>query len=318
MADGLTGSRRRQMDAFGVEFGKALGQLVSEYRTAFAGVALLWHLSTLAVLCLVVRYGNRYRRLFAVYFALAYAWLVVFVGVWMSVQLFERMGAVALVVYGATPAFLLVILFGWLRELRSPRLDLDLRNIERWRLLVAVPMFLWGFWYPPYIFGERLVFDPAELLFGAYGLMGCPTTMVVLSLLFLTYPSGNRRLFHLLTAYAVLVGAAMIALRYVPDIPFFVLGIASVALIVWSRLPHRRGRETARGARTSTYCPRPRPRTPSTCGERWPAPTAPPPGSPPPRRPAARHRPGSGEIGRDPRAARRGVRRHRADPRSSR
>jgi hypothetical protein len=233
-ADGLIGSRRRQMDAFGVEFGKALGQIVGEYRTAFAGVALLWHVSTLAVLCLVVRYGNRYRRLFAAYFTLAYAWLVVFVGVWMSVQLFERMGAVALAVYGATPAFLLVILVAWLRELRSPRLDLDLRSIERWRLLVAVPMFLWGFWYPPYIFGERLVFDPAELMFGAYGLMGCPTTMVVLSLLFLTYPSGNRRLFHLLTAYAVLVGAAMVALRYVPDIPFFILGIASVALIVRS------------------------------------------------------------------------------------
>jgi hypothetical protein len=40
------------------------------------------------------------------------------------------------------------------------------------------------------------------------------------SLLFLKYPAGNRRLFHLLTAYAVFVGAAMVALRCVPDIPF--------------------------------------------------------------------------------------------------
>ena len=38
-------------------------------------------------------------------------------------------------------------------------------------------MLVWGLWYPPYIFGVRLVFDPAELLFGAYGLMGCPVTM---------------------------------------------------------------------------------------------------------------------------------------------
>jgi hypothetical protein len=89
-----------------------------------------------------------------------------------------------------------------------------------------------GFWYPPYIFGVRLVWDPAELLFGAYGLMGCPTTMVALAVLFLKYPAGNRRLFHLLTGYAVFVGAAMVALLYVPDIPFFVLGAASLALII--------------------------------------------------------------------------------------
>jgi hypothetical protein len=57
-------------------------------------------------------------------------------------------------------------------------------------------------------------------------------TMVTLSLLFLKYPAGNRTLFNLLTAYAVMVGAAMVALLYVPDIPFFFLGLASLALIV--------------------------------------------------------------------------------------
>jgi hypothetical protein len=232
------------MDPFGVEFGKTLGHLVGEYRTTFAWVALVWHLSTLAVMYLVVRYGNRYRRVFAAYFAINYVWLVAFVGIWMSAQLYARMGAVALAVYGATPVFLLIITYQWFKELRVPRLDLDFRGIEKWRLLVAVPMLVWGFWYPPYIFGVRLVWDPAELLFGAYGLMGCPTTMVALSLLFLKYPAGNRRLFHLLTAYAVFVGAAMVALLYVPDIPFFVLGLASLALIVATKL-------TDRSARTS-------------------------------------------------------------------
>jgi hypothetical protein len=80
------------------------------------------------------------------------------------------------------------------------------------------------------------------VLFGAYGLMGCPTTMVALSLLFLKYPAGNRRLFHLLTAYAVFVGAAMVALLYVPDIPFFVLGLASLALIVATKIKDRSAR----------------------------------------------------------------------------
>jgi hypothetical protein len=230
------------MDPFGVEFGKTIGQLVTEYRTTFAWVALVWHLSTFALLYLIFRYGNRYRRVFAAYFALNYAWLVAFVGVWMSVQLYERMGTVALAVYGATPVFLLIVLYQWYRELRNPRLDLDFRNIEKWRLLVAVPMAVWGLWHPPYIFGVRLVFDPAELLFGAYGLMGCPVTMVALSLLFLKYPAGNRTLFNLLTAYAVMVGAAMVALLYVPDIPFFFLGLASLALIVKTNISIRRRR----------------------------------------------------------------------------
>jgi hypothetical protein len=47
------------MDPFGIEFGKTLGQLVGEYRTTLVWAALIWHLSTLAVLYLVVRYGNR-------------------------------------------------------------------------------------------------------------------------------------------------------------------------------------------------------------------------------------------------------------------
>jgi hypothetical protein len=50
------------MDPSGVEFGKTIGQLVTEYRTTFAWVALVWHLSTFALLYLIFRYGNRYRR----------------------------------------------------------------------------------------------------------------------------------------------------------------------------------------------------------------------------------------------------------------
>jgi hypothetical protein len=121
-----------------------------------------------------VRYGNRYRRVFAAYVALNYAWLVALVGIWMSVQLHARMGAVALAVYGATPVFLLIILYQWIQELKVPKLDLDFSGIEKWRLLVAVPMLAWGFWYPPYIFGVRLVLDPTELLFGRLRSDGLP------------------------------------------------------------------------------------------------------------------------------------------------
>lgn len=215
-----------------------MGRLVTEYRDTYPWLAPLPHVATLLLLFLVFRHGQRYRRAFTVYFLLNFAWLVVFVGGWFCVRLYREMGVAALAMYGATPVLLVVILIQWRRELAHPRLDLDFSRFPRWRLLVAVPILLWGFWYPRYEWGVRVVFDPAELLFGAYGLMGCPTTMVALSVLFLKYPQGNRPLFHALTAYAVCIGAAMVALRYVPDIPFFALGLAALGLII-----HHRRRE---------------------------------------------------------------------------
>lgn len=237
------------MDEFAAKFGMLMGQLVVEYRNTYAWLSPLPHLGTIVLLYLVLRYGQRYRRAFTLYFLLNCVWLVVFVGGWFSVHLYQRMGIVALGMYGGTPILLLAILYQWVQELRQPRLDLDFTRFNKWRLLISIPVFLWGFWYPPYEWGVRLVFDPKELLFGAYGLMGCPTTMVPLSVLFLKYPAGNRPLFYFLTVYAVVIGAAMVALKYVPDIPFFFIGLASLALIISTRLKRgeRNGNPQAQG-----------------------------------------------------------------------
>jgi hypothetical protein len=228
------------MDEFAVQFGMLMGQLVTEYRAAYAWLAPLPHLATLLLLYLIFRYGQRYRKIFTLYFIITYIWSVIFVGGWFSVQLYQRLGIAALGMYGATPILLLIILYQWVQEFRNPRLDLNFTRFDKWRLLVAVPFLIWGFWYPPYEWGVRLIFDPRELLFGAYGLMGCPTTMVPLSILFLKYPAGNRPLFYILTAYAVCIGAAMVALQYVPDIPFFLLGLASLGLIIIAKLKEQK------------------------------------------------------------------------------
>jgi len=220
------------LDEFGIKFGILMGQLVTEYRNMFAWLAPVPHVVTLLLLILIFRFGQRFRKVFVLYFIINYIWLLVFVGGWFSIQLYTRMGPAALGMYIATPVLLAVILFQWINELRHPRLDLDLTKYKKWRLLIFIPAFLWGFWYPPYEWGVGLDFNPRELLFGAYGLMGCPTTMIPLSLLFLKYPSGNRPLFYALTAYSVFIGAAMVALRYIPDIPFFLLGLASLALLL--------------------------------------------------------------------------------------
>jgi hypothetical protein len=78
----------------------------------------------------------------------------------------------------------------------------------------------------------------SELLFGAYGLMGCPTTIIPLTLLFLKYPKTNKPLYYALMMYALFIGAAMVALQYVPDIPFFFLGVASLGLVIVTKFRH--------------------------------------------------------------------------------
>lgn len=224
-----------------MNFGISMGQLVAQYRSTYAWLAPLPHIITLALLYLVFRYGQRWRRAFTVYFTVNYLWLMVFVGGWFSFQLYQRMGIPALAMYGATPLLLLHVLWQWLQEFKNPRLDFDFRRFEKWRLLLALPALVWGFWYPPYEWGVGLNFDPRELLCGAYGLMGCPTTMVALAVLFLKYPAGNRPLFYALMVYALCIGAAMVALKYVPDIPFFLLGLASLGLVAGCRLKKAEG-----------------------------------------------------------------------------
>jgi hypothetical protein len=229
-----------------VDFGITMGQLVAEYRSTYAWLALIPHLVILVLFYLIVRHGNRYRKAFTIYYIVNFVWLVIFVGGWFTIQLYQRLGWIALAMYIGTPAMLLVILYQWIQELRSPRLDLDLTGVSAWRWMIAIPIIIWGFWYPPYEWGVRLIFDPKELLFGAYGLMGCPTTMVPLAIMFLKYPSGNRPLFNALTAYATIIGFAMAVLtQYVPDIPFFFIGLASLALILITGLRQKRQQEPA-------------------------------------------------------------------------
>jgi hypothetical protein len=67
--------------------------------------------------------------------------------------------------------------------------------------------------------------------------------MIPLSLLFLKYPKTNKPLYYALMMYALLIGAAMVALQYVPDIPFFFLGLASLGLVVGTKL-RQRGKKT--------------------------------------------------------------------------
>lgn len=225
------------------KFGMFMGQITAQYRATYAWVAIIPHITFLVLFFLLIRSGNRYRKAFTIYFIINFIWVFIFVGIWFSIQIYKNLGIPALVMYIGTPPLILVILIQWIQELRFPQIDLDLSKVNAWRWIVALPFILWGFWYPPYEWGVRLIFDPKDLLFGAYGLMGCPTTLVPLALLFLKYPDGNHPLFYALTAYAVIIGFAMVMLMYIPDIPFFAMGLLSLGIIFFSKLENNRRKE---------------------------------------------------------------------------
>jgi hypothetical protein len=218
------------------QFGILMGQLTAQYRSTYAWVAIVPHVTFLVLFVLVLLFGNRCRKAFTIYFITNFTWVLIFVGVWFSIQVYKHLSIPALLMYIGTPFLIVTILIQWIQELRFPRIDLNLSKVSFWRWIIALPFILWGFWYPTYEWGVRFNFDPKELLFGAYGLMGCPTTLVPLALLFLKYPSGNRPLFYALTAYAVIVGFAMVMLKYIPDVPFFIMGLLSLGVILYSKL----------------------------------------------------------------------------------
>ena len=84
-----------------------------------------------------------------------------------------------------------------------------------------------------------------DFLFSSYGLMPCPTTIVVLSLLTLKYPDVNRGLFYSLTLFSVVVGTAQFAIGYVPDYPLAILGYYSTVLIIVDAITRSKKRRSA-------------------------------------------------------------------------
>jgi hypothetical protein len=217
-------------------FGRAFGKLVAEYQNGIGfWLAPVFHIATLVILLLIIKYGNRYRKAFSIYFMINYLWMFIYVGIVMSFLFYREIGIWTLVFWSFTPILLGIIAFQWIKELKSPKIDLDFAGIRKWRLLV-IPIIIFGFWYPTYVYGVGFSILPKDLLFSCYGLMPCPTTMLVLGLLSLKYPRGNRSLFKALTLFAVWIGTLQsLPHGYVPDIPLALIGYFSLGLIILNK-----------------------------------------------------------------------------------
>lgn len=215
-------------------FGRSFHHFVQHEYALFGipfGVSL--HIATLILLLLVFRYGNRYRKLFSIYFAGNWLFLFGYWGIYASIYWY-KIGAPYLLVYAATPVLLGLIVYRWIQEIVRPSIDLDFRDVRRYRW-VALLFLAWGFWYPDYVYGQGFNFNAGDLLYSYYGLMPCPTSMVVLSLFTLKFPGGNKHLYALMTVYALLIGTATVLSGWLPDLPFVALGIWALFLAVRSK-----------------------------------------------------------------------------------
>lgn len=216
-------------------FGMAFEKLVVEYQNGIGfWLAPVFHIATILILLLIIKYGNRYRKAFVVYFMLNYLWIFIYAGIVMSFLFYREIGIWSLAFWSIIPVLIGVIVFQWIKELKSPKVDLDFTSTRKWRLLI-IPIIIFGFWYPTYVCGAGFSMLSKDLLFSCYGLMPCPTTMVVLGLLSLKYPYGNKSLFNALTLFAICIGTAQILIGYVPDYPLAIIGYLSLGLIILNK-----------------------------------------------------------------------------------
>ncbi len=217
-------------------FGERFHEFVQIEYTLFGSLGILFHVITIIILFSICLYGNKFKKLFTLYFTLNWGFLFSYWGIFGLIYWY-KIGASYLLMYIIAPILLFLILYNWIREVKYGKIDFELTQVQKYRYFVVV-ILLWGFCYPTYYYGQGFEFQFSDFLFSYYGLMPCPTTMVTLSLMTLNYPRGNRTLFNLLTTYALFVGTATVLSGWIPDIPFVFLGIYASILIILDRLKH--------------------------------------------------------------------------------
>lgn len=221
-------------------FGRAFDKIVMEYLNGIGlYIAPLFHIGAVILICLALKHQNKYRRLLNFWLTVNYSWLFLYVGIYMHYRFYKEMGLWSLVFWGVIPVLLANVLINLAKEIIDPKTDWDFSKIRKWRLII-VPFIIYGFWFPTFIYGQGFIFSAKDLLFSAFGLMPCPTTILVLGLLTIKYPMVNRKLFNALTLFAIMTGTAQLAIGYIPDYPLAMVGYYSVGLIVSNYLKERK------------------------------------------------------------------------------
>ncbi|MBA2133953.1 DUF6064 family protein [Capillibacterium thermochitinicola] len=214
------------------DFGRAFNKIQIEYQTGIgAYLAPVFHIVAFLLICSLFIGKKKSKNYFSLWFTVNYSWILLYVGIYMFYRFYQEIGIQSIVFWGIMPLLLTYILLNWIRETKNPKTNYNFTKSSKWRFLI-IPLVAFGFWYPTYIYGHGFVFLPKDLLFSFFGLMPCPTTIVILGLLSIQYPDVNKNLFNALTLFAVWVGTLQLLIGYVPDYPLAIVGYYSLFLIV--------------------------------------------------------------------------------------
>jgi hypothetical protein len=161
-------------------------------------LAPFFHVATVVLVIAVVRYGNRLRRLFSLYFGVN----LIFIAFAQCMGSTEEFGFSIL-----TGSVLTLVLLGslWIWETIRPGNDLSFRDLPLVRYW-PVPLAVFAFWCPIDFATLQPDFSPALLLTSAYGIGGCVTIPVIVCLMTLLYPRVNEPLYRLTAFVGIIYG----------------------------------------------------------------------------------------------------------------
>jgi hypothetical protein len=174
-----------------------IGEILPVTSSAFLWLAPFIHVFTVGLLLALYLYRGRVNRITDAFIAVLY----LFFAFSNHIAVTQHYGLAAMT-GNIVPVFALGLFWVW--ETRSPTNRFTLTDVRAWRYWV-VPFAVLAFWSP---LGQDLSLDlnPLFLLTSSYGVMFCPTTPIILTLLTIAYPKVNRNLLTMTSIVGLMIG----------------------------------------------------------------------------------------------------------------
>jgi len=172
-------------------------EVLKQVDTTYAWLSPLIHISTLILIILLYKDGQKMGRITDIYFGI----LFLFFALSNNIAVTEQYGLV--VITGNFIMFLAVGIF-WIWEVYRPKNEYVFQRLSIWRYWV-IPFIILAFWFPV---GADLGpnFDPLLLLTSSFGITFCPTTPLAIAVLTLIYPKVNMVLLKVTSFVGLIIG----------------------------------------------------------------------------------------------------------------
>ncbi len=182
-------------------------------------LSVIFHITFIILLFLWLKYGNKINRAISGFFALA-CFLIVFRAI-LDGDPFDS------ITFG-------IITAAWVFELFRQKNKYSIRSTGKFTLILCTIAGFIGFWYP-YLTDNYLL----ALTNSPFGIIECPTLIVMLSVLCIIYPNTNRVTHAVITLFGLFFGfLGTFWLGVQLDIVLLVISLYSTGLLL-SSLRHK-------------------------------------------------------------------------------